>query len=73
MVVFFAGEMLPKSIAKKYAERLAMRTARSLRFFMVLFKPLSALLTAFGNAVARRVQSEPAVTVTEDELADIRT
>lgn len=38
---------------------------------MVLFKPLSALLTAFGNAVARRVQSEPAVTVTEDELADI--
>ena len=35
------------------------------------FKPLSALLTAFGNAVARRVQSEPAVTVTEDELADI--
>ena len=71
VVVFFAGEMLPKSIAKKYAERLAMHTARSLRFFMVLFKPLSALLTAFGNAVARRVQSEPAVTVTEDELADI--
>ena len=71
VVVFFAGEMLPKSIAKKYAERLAMRTARSLRFFMVLFQPLSALLTAFGNAVARRVQSEPAVTVTEDELADI--
>ena len=71
VVVFFAGEMLPKSIAKKYAERLAMRTARSLRFFMVLFKPLSALLTTFGNAVARRVQSEPAVTVTEDELADI--
>ena len=29
VVVFFAGEMLPKSIAKKYAERLAMRTARS--------------------------------------------
>ncbi len=40
-------------------------------FFMVLFKPLSALLTAFGNAVARRIQTEPAVTVTEDELADI--
>jgi len=71
VVVFFAGEMLPKSIAKKYAERLAMRTARSLRFFMVLFKPLSAMLTAFGNAAARRIRSEPAVTVTEDELADI--
>ena len=48
VVVFFAGEMLPKSIAKKYAERLAMATARSLRFFMVLFQPLSVLLTAIG-------------------------
>ena len=71
VVVFFAGEMLPKSIAKKYAERLAMATARSLRFFMVLFKPLSVLLTAIGNAAARCIRGEPAVTVTEDELADI--
>ena len=71
VVVFFAGEMLPKSIAKKYAERLAMRTARSLRFFMVLFHPLSVLLTAIGNAAARCIRGEPAVTVTEDELADI--
>ena len=71
VVVFFAGEMLPKSIAKKYAERLAMATARSLRFFMVLFQPLSVLLTAIGNAAARCIRGEPAVTVTEDELADI--
>ena len=71
VVVFFAGEMLPKSIAKKYAERLAMATARSLRFFMVLFHPLSVLLTAIGNAAARCIRGEPAVTVTEDELADI--
>ena len=28
-------------------------TARSLRFFMVLFQPLSVLLTAIGNAAAR--------------------
>lgn len=71
VVVFFAGEMLPKSIAKKYAERLAMATARSLRFFMVLFHPLSVMLTAIGNAAARCIRGEPAVTVTEDELADI--
>ena len=71
VVVFFAGEMLPKSIAKKYAERLAMATARSLRFFMVLFQPLSVMLTAIGNAAARCIRGEPAVTVTEDELADI--
>ena len=38
-VVFFAGEMLPKSIAKKYSERLCLQTAGSLRFFMALFSP----------------------------------
>jgi putative hemolysin len=36
-VVFFAGEMLPKSIAKKYSERFALSTAGSLCFFMRLF------------------------------------
>ena len=29
------------------------------------------LLTAIGNAAARCIRGEPAVTVTEDELADI--
>ena len=59
VVVFFAGEMLPKSIAKKYAERLAMRTARSLRFFMVLFKPLSAALTALATPPPAASRASP--------------
>ena len=70
-VVFFGGEMLPKSIAKKYSERLCLQTAGSLRFFMALFSPLSAALTAIGHAVSNLTRGDPEVSVTEDELYDI--
>ena len=53
IVVFFAGEMLPKSIGKKYAEPIALFTAPILCFFMKLFSPVSKLLTAIGQAAAK--------------------
>ena len=71
VVVFFAGEMLPKSIGKTYSERLSLAVAGSLRLFMRLFRPLSALLTALGGFASRLVKGEAEVTVTEDELYDI--
>ena len=71
IVVFFVGEMLPKSIAKKYSERFSLGTAGSLCFFMRIFTPISALLTAIGGAAARLAKGEGEVTVTEDELHDI--
>ena len=71
VVVFFAGEMLPKSIAKKYPERFSKATAGSLRVFMVLFWPLSAALTGIGQAAAKLTRGDPEISVTEDELYDI--
>ena len=71
LVVFFAGEMLPKSIAKRYAESVACFCARPLRLFMVVFSPLSALLSAFGNGVSKLVKGEPELSFTEEELDDI--
>ena len=71
VVVFFAGEMLPKSIAKRYSERCALAVAPSLCFFMRLFAPLAGLLSAVGEVFARLSKGEPEVTVTEDELYDI--
>lgn len=71
IAVFFAGEMLPKSIAKKYSERCALATAGSLRVFMTLFAPLSALLTWIGQAAAKLTKGEPEISVTEDELYDL--
>ena len=71
IVVFFAGEMLPKTIAKKYSERCALTTAASLCFFMGLFGPLAKFLTAVGNGFARLSKGDAEITVTEDELYDI--
>jgi CBS domain containing-hemolysin-like protein len=71
IAVFFIGEMLPKSIAKKYSERMALSTAGSLCFFMSVFGPLAAVLTAIGKAAAGLTKGDPEVSVTEDELYDI--
>lgn len=71
MVVFFAGEMLPKSIGKRYSERIALALAPLLRFLMRVFSPISSLLTLIGSGVAKLTGSDTEVTVTEDELYDI--
>ncbi len=71
LAVFFFGEMLPKSIARKYAEALSLATASSLRAFMVILRPFSALLTAIGNGASKVLPGEAETSVTEDELYDI--
>lgn len=71
IVVFFAGEMLPKSISKKYSEKFLLVCAGPMCFFMKLFGPLSALLTKIGQAAAKLTRGDPQISVTEDELYDL--
>ena len=71
LVVFFVGEMLPKSIAKKYSLRLALGTASSLAFFMHLLTPVSFVLTKIGEFASSLTKGDSKVSVTEDELYDI--
>ena len=71
LVVFFAGEMLPKSIAKKNPEKFALRTAGLLSVMMKIFDPLARLLTWIGLQAAKLTKGEPEISVTEDELLDI--
>ena len=71
IVVFFAGEMLPKSVAKKYSDTLALSCTPVLCFFMKLFAPLSKLLTWIGQAAAKLTPGDSQISVTEDELYDI--
>ena len=71
IVVFMVGEMLPKSIGKKYAQRFSLSTAGSLGLFMVIFTPISFVLTAIGQGFASLTKGDGEVTVTEDELHDI--
>ena len=71
IVVFFAGEMLPKSLGRKHSEKLLLSGSGAMRVLMKLFAPLSALLTAIGQAAARLSRGDPEISVTEDELYDI--
>ena len=71
LIIFFLGEMLPKSIAKKYSEGLSLALSGSLSVIMKIVSPLAALLSAIGNFAARFVKADPEKSVTEDELLDI--
>ena len=71
LVVFFAGEMLPKSIGKKSSESCSLACAGPLLLCMKVLSPLSKLLTAIGNLAAGLTKVEPEVSVTEDELYDM--
>lgn len=73
LVVFFLGEMLPKTYAKDCNERFALSVSGILVFLMRILTPVSAVFSALGRAAKRLVtggeKEEP--TVTEDELHDI--
>ena len=71
VVVFFAGEMLPKSAAKKNSEQVILQTAGFLRALMKIFTPLSFVLSKIGEAAEKHAKAEPEISVTEDELYDI--
>jgi len=71
LAVFFFGEMLPKSIAKKFSLHFTLSNAKVLCFFMKFFSPLSELLTKIGQSFANLTKGDPEISVTEDELYDI--
>ena len=71
IIVFFVGEMLPKSIAKKNPTKISLTFAGLLGFLMKVFYPLSILLSKLGEIVANKTKGDPEVSVTEDELHDI--
>ena len=68
IAVFFFSEMLPKSIAKRYCDRLSLTTASSLIFFMKILKPLAFILTKIGQTAAALIGKSDEVSVTEEEL-----
>ena len=71
LAMFFAGEMLPKSLGKRYSERCALATASSLCFFMRIFAPLARLLSKVGEKFSDLSRGDAEITVTEEELYDV--
>ncbi len=71
LAVFFAAEMLPKSIAKKQSEKLSLWCISSMTVFIKLLSPLSKMLAKIGDLAGRLTKGDPEVSVTEDEIYDI--
>ncbi len=70
VIVFFFAELLPKNIAKKYAEHFSQAIAGSLIVIMHIFSFFARMLTAIGNAAAR-LFGDGGGNVTEDEFHNI--
>jgi len=65
ILVLVFCEVLPKSYAKKNAEKLALAFAGPLSFLVIVFKPIVWLLNKLSSAIAK---GDEAPSVTEDEL-----
>ncbi len=70
-VVFFFGELLPKSVAKKYPEKATLVCAGGLCVLMKILSPVSKLLAKIGNAASAHASEDAELSVTEDEIIDI--
>ncbi len=70
-IVFFAGEMIPKVMGKRYRETFCLLGASSLYFFMFIVKPFSYALAWIGMQAAKLTGGDKQVSVTEDELYGI--
>lgn len=64
ILVLIFGEVLPKSYAKKNAEKLALLFASPLSVLVVIFKPF----VLFFNALSSLFKGDDTPSVTEDEL-----
>lgn len=71
LVVFFVGEMLPKSFAKKNSESSVLICSGPLIILMKVLSPLSSILSGIGSLAEKLTKAEKEITVTEDEIYDI--
>ena len=71
VAVFFAAEMLPKSIGKKQPQKIILACAPLLSFLMKVLSPIARFLTWIGRGISNRSKADAPVSVTEEELHDI--
>lgn len=71
IVVLIFGEVLPKSIAKDFAESLCIGFSAVISLLMAIFTPFSALFILLKKVVSKILRKEDSVSVTEEELMAI--
>ena len=71
VIVLIFGEVLPKSIAKDFAESLCIGFSAVISFLMAIFTPFSALFILLKKGVSKMLRKKDSVSVTEEELMAI--
>lgn len=71
IAMFFAGEMLPKSIGKKASSNACLYCCGLLKLLMKILKPFSGILSGIGKLTLKIFKVSDEVSVTEDEIYDI--
>jgi CBS domain containing-hemolysin-like protein len=72
IILLIVGEIIPKIVGTSQADRLVRAYTYPLRFFMILFKPVTALVTRIVDKLSKLWTSEePEPEVTDDELVSI--
>ena len=67
ILILVFGETMPKIVAKKNANRLAIALSYFVRFFMVIFKPFVAVVVWLTHAITDRMKGE----ANQDEQAAV--
>lgn len=70
LVILTFGEILPKSLATRFADTVAMRVAPIISFLTRILTPIVAMFNVLSNAAAKLLggDAEPASRVTEEEI-----
>lgn len=68
LIVLIFGEITPKSLAKDNPESFAMFAAPLLKFFVVMFKPVTFLFRYWQEITMKMFKSKENTGITDDEL-----
>lgn len=68
LIVLIFGEITPKSLAKDNPESFAMFAAPLLKFFVVMFKPVTFLFRYWQKITMKMFKSKENTGITDDEL-----
>ena len=71
LIVYLFAEMIPKSLTKVHSEKMALFFAPSMRFWVRVLTPVSAMFSAISDLVSKLFSSGKKNTVTEEEIISI--
>lgn len=71
VVVYIFAEMLPKTVARRRADRYALKSAGVFLAMIRVLKPVTFLFSKWGEWIAHRFPAPADPSFTEDELHDI--